>query len=262
MCSIVSKTCCFRIDDVSAANLRQAIGNRHLECMNDIIQKTGIRHGIRYLTTFMQEIIRKGDLDSIVFLTAHGYTQTHLPLSYHLEDAVRCGQFEVLKYLYENWGDVNRGYLPNKYHMNTAMEHGCLEIVMYFHGMGVVPSVHVFETLSGRMQMECVRYLIEHGYAYNRHLFKTLETESWFQMHLLRDKNMVTERNFSMKRAVVKIQRMWLRYAYNPESPVGRRRMMQVIRKNQNEVANYFQTKPVLQTLKRTPRALHRTPFA
>jgi hypothetical protein len=226
--------------DVSVANIRNAICNRHTECMNDIIQKTDIRSGISYIMKYMEEFIRKGDLDSIAFLNASGYTQSRLPLSYHLEDAVRCGQFEVLKYLYENWGDVNRGYLPNSYHMNTAMKHGCLEIVMYFHGQGVVPSVHAFDTLSGRMHMKCVQYLIEHGYAYDEDMFKRLETESWFQMHLLRDKNMVTKCNFSMKRAVVKIQRMWLQYAYNPQSPVGRRRMMNVIRENQIEVAKHL----------------------
>ena len=61
-------------------------------------------------------------------------------------------------------------------------------------------------------------------------------TEQWFQMYMYVKKGIIDENTLHIHHKVLRIQRAWHRYAYNPESKIGKQRMFKSMNENNDEL--------------------------
>jgi hypothetical protein len=63
-----------------------------------------------------------------------------------------------------------------------------------------------------------------------------LNTHTWFQVYMYVKKGILNENTLHIYHKVLRIQRAWQMYANNPESKIGKQRMLQLMKANSNEV--------------------------
>jgi hypothetical protein len=62
--------------------------------------------------------------------------------------------------------------------------------------------------------------------------------ETWFQVYMYVKKGILNENTLHIYHKVLRIQRAWHRYAYNPESKIGKQRMLKSMIENNDELKN------------------------
>ena len=62
------------------------------------------------------------------------------------------------------------------------------------------------------------------------------KTETWFQVYMYVKKGIIDENTLHIHHKVLRIQRAWHRYAYNPESKIGKERMLKSMIENNDEL--------------------------
>jgi hypothetical protein len=60
--------------------------------------------------------------------------------------------------------------------------------------------------------------------------------ETWFQVYMYVKKGILNENTLHIYHKVLRIQRAWHRYAYNPESKIGKQIMLKSMIENNNEL--------------------------
>jgi hypothetical protein len=65
---------------------------------------------------------------------------------------------------------------------------------------------------------------------------KKFKHKTWFQVYMYVKKRIIDENTLHIHHKVLRIQRAWHRYAYNPESKIGKQRMFKSMIENNNEL--------------------------
>jgi hypothetical protein len=89
-------------------------------------------------------------------------------------------------------------------------------------------------------QLKCLKYLLEHDCPMDVGTYEKCvneyKTETWFQMYMYVKKGIIDENTLHIHHKVLRIQRAWHRYAYNPESKIGQERMLKSMNENNDEL--------------------------
>ena len=151
-------------------------------------------------------------------------------------NAAKGGHLKILKYLHDNdcpW-DVRA--------CREAAYGGHLECLKYLHENGCPWDALTCKHAVEKGHLECVKYLLEHDCPMDVGIYEKCvneyKTETWFQVYMYVKKGIIDENTLHIHHKVLRIQRAWHRYAYNPESKIGKQRMFHSMSENNDELKN------------------------
>ena len=149
-------------------------------------------------------------------------------------DAAFGGHLECLKYLHKNgcpWNEEAYAY---------AVSEGNLQILKYLHENGCQWYERVCIIAARGGHFECLKYLLEHDCPTDVDTYKLCvkkcRKKTWFQVYMYVKKRIINKYTLHIHHKVLRIQRAWHRYAYNPESKIGQERMLKSMSENNDEL--------------------------
>jgi len=88
--------------------------------------------------------------------------------------------------------------------------------------------------------LKCLKYLLEHDcpmdvVTYEK-CVKKFKKKTWFQVYMYIKKGIINKYTLHIYHKVLRIQRAWHRYAYNPETKIGKERMFKSMNENKDEL--------------------------
>ena len=150
------------------------------------------------------------------------------------EFASKHGDIDILIYLHEN------GCPWDKRACREAARNGHLDCLKYLHENGCLWNEWVCYDAQTNNHIDCLKYLLEHDcpiYTITYNECKSiLNTHTWFQVYMYVKKGILNENTLHIYHKVLRIQRAWHRYAYNPESKIGQERMLKSMSENNDEL--------------------------
>jgi hypothetical protein len=139
-----------------------------------------------------------------------------------------------LKYLHEN------GCPWNSRVFAWAAKNGHLKILKYLHENGCPWNEHACSYAAINGHLKILKYLLKHDCPMSVHIYekcvKKCKNETWFQVYMYVKKGIIDENTLHIHHKVLRIQRAWHRYAYNPESKIGQERMLKSMSENNDEL--------------------------
>ena len=230
-----------------------ALRNNHLDILEFFYA-----NGYPFENDFMTSAVSYGNLETVKFLHKRRiYWDTET-----MCEAVFHGFFDIVTYLFENdcpYDDDELCATATHSGTSTCNSDSQLHILMYLHDNGcqLNERCYFLPTKYGNMEMlkflvsrKCpfgtqiakqlarvenvnsFRYLVENGCPYgmiepSNKVWKLL----WFQKHSYCEKGIVNPFTLHVKHKIQRMQRAWVRHAYNPTSLIGHARMIDNVTK-------------------------------